>query len=343
MATKITKENFFTLFENLKKSYLVYAPKRFLKQGRFCDTDIIKYDVIESADEIVFDVKSDYAAKEVLSPITETLFYFTDDEYREKKIGEKPILIFARACDINAIKRYDDIYLKNGGFADSFYAKVRKRVNFALMECPSNGWDTCFCSSMGSNTVEDNEYLFGIKMKTDVILDIKSKTLDDIVKGEEVEYSVPFVLKNKRSVELPVVPNKDIQNKIKNLDLWKEYDKRCVRCGSCTIACSTCTCYTSYDMQYTPDSNAGERRRITSSCMIDGFTDMAGNHSFRPSSGERLRFRTMHKVHDHAKRFGEHMCVGCGRCDDRCPAFISFSTLINKLTGETKKLVEEVN
>ena len=25
------------------------------------------------------------------------------------------------------------------------------------------------------------------------------------------------------------------------------------------------------------------------------------------------------------------MCVGCGRCDDICPEYISFSTIINKL------------
>lgn len=339
MSLKLTKESFSSSFEKLKGEYTIYAPKRFKNQGRFCDTDIIRYDIIESADEIVFDVKSDYAAKEVISPITETLFYFTDDEYKAKKGIKKPILMFARACDINAIKRQDDIYLKNGGYVDTFYKQVRDNVKFALMECPSKGWDTCFCASMEGNIVEENEYSFGIQFGEDIKIETKDNSLNKVFNGEEVDFKINFVVENERKVEVPEIPNKDVQAKIKELDLWKEYDKRCVKCGSCTIACSTCTCYTSYDMQYTADSNAGERRRINSSCHIDGYTDMAGGHSFRPTAGERMRFKTMHKVHDHKKRFGHNMCVGCGRCDDKCPAFISFSSLINKLSEETKKIV----
>lgn len=340
MALKMARSTFNSTFEKLKEIYVIYAPKRFPKEGRFVDTDIVRYDVVERAEEIVYDTKSDYAAKEVISPITETLFYFTDDEYREKKIDKKPILIFARACDINAIKRQDKIYLENGGFEDSFYRKMRDRISFALMECPEGGWDTCFCASMKGNVVEENEYAFGIHLGSrDVKIDIKDGSLNKIFQGENIEYSVPVVTENQRRVRVPVIPNKDIQQQVKNLDLWKEYDKRCLMCGSCTIACSTCTCYTSYDMNYTPDSNAGERRRISASCHIDGYTDMAGGHSFRSSAGERMRFKTMHKVHDFKKRFGgDHMCVGCGRCDDKCPAFISFSSLINKLTHETEKL-----
>ncbi|MGL4969996.1 MAG: 4Fe-4S dicluster domain-containing protein, partial [Fusobacteriaceae bacterium] len=55
--------------------------------------------------------------------------------------------------------------------------------------------------------------------------------------------------------------------------------------------------------------------------------------------GERMRFKVMHKIHDHKKRFGNHqMCVGCGRCDDKCPVFISFSTTVNRLADEVDKI-----
>lgn len=340
MALKMTKTTFNSSFEKLKEIYTIYAPKRFPKEGRFVDTDIVRYDVVDRGEEIVSDTKSDYPAKEVISPITETLFYFTDDEYRERKVDLKPILIFARACDINAFKRQDKIYLENGGFEDSFYRKMRDRISFALMECPEGGWDTCFCASMKGNILEDSDYVLGVQLGSEEVkVDIRDSRLTEVFEGERVEYSVPAIIENQRRVRVPVIPNKDIQHQVKKLDLWKEYDKRCLMCGSCTIACSTCTCYTSYDMHYTPDSNAGERRRISASCHIDGYTDMAGGHTFRATAGERMRFKTMHKVHDFKKRFGgEHMCVGCGRCDDKCPAFISFSTLINKLSHETEKL-----
>ena len=47
-----------TLFEDLKKEYKIYAPKRFKKQGRYSDTDIIKYDEVSTVEEIEFKEKS---------------------------------------------------------------------------------------------------------------------------------------------------------------------------------------------------------------------------------------------------------------------------------------------
>lgn len=57
-------------------------------------------------------------AKEVLSPITQSLFYFTEDEYIESKATSKKLLIFMRPCDIHAQHHQERIYLGNGGFED---------------------------------------------------------------------------------------------------------------------------------------------------------------------------------------------------------------------------------
>ena len=66
--------------------------------------------------------------KEVITPITQTLFYFTDDEFRESKLGDsRDLLVFGRACDINAIKIQDQIYYENGGVADPFIKGEGKR------------------------------------------------------------------------------------------------------------------------------------------------------------------------------------------------------------------------
>lgn len=32
------------------------------------------------------------------------------------------------------------------------------------------------------------------------------------------------------------------------------------------------------------------------------------------------------------------MCVGCGRCDDACPEYISFSNCVNKLNDAMKEV-----
>jgi anaerobic sulfite reductase subunit A len=66
--------------------------------------------------------------------------------------------------------------------------------------------------------------------------------------------------------------------------------------------------------------------------MVDGFTDVAGGGSYRQKNGQRMRFKALHKALDFQQRFDYPMCVGCGRCDDICPEYISFSNTINKLT-----------
>ena len=91
------------------------------------------------------------------------------------------------------------------------------------------------------------------------------------------------------------------------------------------------------DVFYKDNEENGERRRVWASCQVDGYTDMAGGHLFRKKNGEKMRFKVMHKVNDFNRRFGYHMCVGCGRCDDACPQYISFSHAVNKLSTHFKK------
>ena len=69
-------------------------------------------------------------------------------------------------------------------------------------------------------------------------------------------------------------------------------------------------------------------------CQVDGYDEIAGGIGFRKTKGDRVRFKVMHKIYDFEKRFGYPMCVGCGRCDDICPEYISYSNLINRLAKE---------
>ncbi len=66
----------------------------------------------------------------------------------------KKILIFARPCDINAQDRQDKVHLENGDFQDEFYKRMRDRVKFVCMKCVE-GWDTYFCTFMGSNKTDN--------------------------------------------------------------------------------------------------------------------------------------------------------------------------------------------
>ena len=76
------------VLEALRKDYRVYAPKRFPKQGRYSDTDIIRYDEVKNFEEIVWKEKSDYPVKEVVMPIQQTLFYYTEDGINRAEIRQ---------------------------------------------------------------------------------------------------------------------------------------------------------------------------------------------------------------------------------------------------------------
>lgn len=330
----LTKVN--DILKELSAEYDIYAPKRFPKQGRYSDTDLVKYDIVTTAEEIVWDEKSDFPAKEVLSPITQTLFYFTEDEYRESKVSSKKILIFMRPCDIAAMEHQNKIYLQNGGFADLYYARLQEKVKIVMMEC-TTGWDTCFCVSMGANKTD--EYAVAVRNQGDSwLVDVKDEALAAFT-GEAKEFTPEYVTENELSVTIPEIKNKEVLTKLKSHPMWNEFNSRCISCGACTVACSTCTCFTTTDIVYGDNANVGERRRRTASCQIEGFTLVAGGGEYRKTAGDRMRYKVLHKFHDYKARFKDyHMCVGCGRCMDRCPEFISIVATVEKMG----KAIEEI-
>lgn len=175
---------------------------------------------------------------------------------------------------------------------------------------------------MGSNKTE--EYDAYIKMDEEFsILDCKWPELEELIKVEnfkEETVTPDFVIENTTKVDIP----NNISTKVFKSKIWDEYSERCIGCGRCNFVCPTCTCFTMQDIFYRDNGKVGERRRVWASCQTNDYTGMAGGISFRKAQGYKMRFKVMHKIYDYKKRFGYHMCVGCGRCDDICPEYIIF-------------------
>ncbi|WP_238860539.1 anaerobic sulfite reductase subunit AsrA [Clostridium sp. YIM B02569] len=334
MGYKLSKNDINKVFEDLSKEYVVYAPKLFEGEGSFSDTDRVRYGEIKTIDDIVFDQKAQYSYKEVLLPISQTLFYFTEDSIKEADAPKKGAIIFLRSCDLHAVKRMDDIYLRNGQ-EDYYYKRIRENAKFILMGC-ENSFENCFCVSMETN--ENDEYNAYLKVNGDnVYVDVKDEELGNLFKVDEtLDVKPDFVTEN--SVKVLITDNLSLD--VMKSDMWKEYSARCIACGRCNFVCPTCTCFTMQDVFYTDNGKAGERRRVWASCHVDGYTNMAGGHSFRLDKGQRMRFKVLHKVYDYKKKWGYHMCVGCGRCDDICPEYISFSNCVNKLKDGMKEVAD---
>lgn len=331
MGFSMSVGKFNKIMDELSANYKIYAPKLLKNKGTFSDTDMVRYGEVYKIEEVEFNKKSLFSPKEVILPITQTLFYFTEDQVIEPKLDEKNILIFLRSCDIHAVKRLDQIYFKNG-VEDPYYKRLRDKVKFILIEC-ENSFENCFCVSMNSNKTEDYS-LFVKKIGDRVHVQCKDDELNYLFSDEsKEEVASKFIEVNDINVTIP----KGLDNNIFKSEVWKEYSSRCIACGRCNTVCGTCACFTMQDIFYKDNNNTGERRRVWASCQVDGFTKMAGGHEFRKDKGERMRFKVMHKIYDFNKRFGYQMCIGCGRCDDACPEYISFSNCINKLNLAVKE------
>ncbi len=327
---ELTKQAFDEALQRIGEAMRIHAPVRYEKAGVFSDTDSLRYgDAVTSLGAMELKEKTHFSPKEAIFPIEQKMFHFNEEDfypYRQDK--QRPTLIFLRACDIHGVHSLDKVFLENGPWPDPYYQEARRKAKFVLIGCEES-FDNCFCVSMGSNQSDD----FAMALKVEdgkVFLHIKDPQFLPYFKGSPTEaFTVPFVQENKFTLTLP--ESLELSQVIDH-PLWEEYNSRCIACGRCNFVCPTCTCTTTQDVAFKEDERVGERRRIWASCHVDGFSDMAGGHSFRPSNGERMRFKTMHKVVDFKKRFGIPMCVGCGRCDDVCPSYISYANCIKKLS-----------
>ena len=246
MGFVMSAQGFDQVIGDLQKEYRVFAPVCKKGAGRYTDTDVVLYDEVRSAGEIDLEHKSDYAFKEFLNPLSETLFFFTEQEVKEADLNKKKVLILLRSCDLHAVKRLDQIYLANGKDEDWFYRRRRDLVSFALIGC-GHSFENCFCVDMRSNRSEDG-YLFSIDcVDGKYYSSVPDESLHPLFAANcEAEQNVTprFVTENEVHVTIP----EEVPFEILKDPLWDEYSTRCIGCGRCNFACPTWTCDTMQDV-----------------------------------------------------------------------------------------------
>ena len=235
----------------------MFAPVLIPYAGQYSDTPVVRYEEVSSIKDIEFNRKSQFTAKEVVMPVTETLFYYNEDNYTIPSIDERKVLVFMRSCDIHGLDRIDRVYLNNGSDPDFYYKRLRDKVKIVVIGCEES-FRNCFCVSFGTNTTE--KYDLGIKVeKGDVFIDIKDEEFLDIFKGEETDFNIEFVSSNDVTVTLPEKLN---PLEVAEAELWREYDYRCIACGRCNLSCPTCSCFTMQDIVSQDNGRCGERSKV---------------------------------------------------------------------------------
>lgn len=323
--TRFNSEEGKVIFEGLNKHYAIIAPVEKPGKGRFSDTALVSYREVQSFEEIEFFKKTQLSAKSVLLPIRQMMFSFRDDQIEEADEAIGPVIIFLRSCDIHAIKVLDAHFLNRDGYRDFYYQRLRQKVKLFLIEC-EKPFENCFCVSFKTNKTDDWA-VFIRKREGGYEIQLKDKELAAYFPPAREDIPGPrFVEQDSAALKIP----QEIDKSIFEDELWEEYTLRCIACGRCTLTCPTCSCFSVQDTLAEGDASGG-RERLWSSCMVKRFSLLAGAHDFRTKEGDRLRYRVLHKIYDFRKRQGLNMCIGCGRCDDVCPEYISMSKCIEKI------------
>ena len=297
------------------------------------------------------DLRLDYdvtllSPKKYLQPPVETMMtYEADGSFKSQFDEEKLVLLGVHPYDVIAIDQMDRIFSQDN--FDTHYMK--RRYNTTIIACdvvtPSKN---VFASSMGTAVADKGYDILLTKIGDDYLADaatekgqaLLAKARDavdatdaDIKARQEVWDKNKEALNNHKlnckPSELSALLEKSYDHPI-----WQENAETCFSCGSCNQVCPTCYCFNVSD-SINWDMETGTRDRAWDSCMLDGFSKVAGDHEFRAKRADRLRHRFYRKgKYVAAKLDGEVACVGCGRCVAAClPDIANPVNVYNKLLG----------
>lgn len=309
---------------------------------------IYRFLKLNDFDELQMDYTRSYSSpKNFFLPFKEDLSTYHLDEgdwEQEIKYTIHPrVIVGMRACDINALRKLDEVLLKSVYPNPYYYARRRNTIIIGLDHEPL---DDCFCRSMDANvafrgfdlflTDIGDKYVVAIASDTGYILATRfggqEITDEDQLHYKRVKREIES--KFKTQVDVTIVP--ELMDLEFESDVWKKWGDKCLSCGSCAMVCPSCYCYgveEEVDLTFT----TATKRRFLYSCNLLDFATVAGGHNFRPEPEIRLKYRYYHRFRGFVEAFNQSLCVGCNRCGVACPAGIHPKAVIDDLI-QTEKL-----
>lgn len=337
---KLPKENLAEFICNMSAFGEIHAP---IKRG---DGSFV-FTLIKDASEIELDcIRTILPLKKYFFRPVEVMFNFCSEEGYEipAEVMDKRIIIFgAHPCDIHGLNILDTVF--NGKYTDTYYLARRSKAAIIGLDCVPD--DLCFCRSTGTDFVDTGFDLFLSDIGDTYLVRVGTSLGDDIVRAtDSLFYQVQKKDRQaykRKSIErresfkteiqlqdLPGIMDLEYESQI-----WEDVAEKCLSCGTCSMVCPTCYCYSVYD-ELNLDANTGQRKRRWDSCLFKDYALVAGGHNFRAHRSSRVKNRYFHKQRGFVSLYGRPSCVGCGRCKAECPAGIDIVEVITKLRSEIR-------
>lgn len=255
-------------------------------------------------------------------------------------VEAEPITLFGvHPCDIYGLEALDTSF--SDVHPEPNYLERRAKMRVIGIDCEPDEW--CFCSSMGTATVDSGYDIFLTPLPDEehYLAEIATPAGEEMVAGldirdatgSEVGYLKTHLAKktqkdrklNCEATNLPLLFTGFAESPV-----WERWAQKCYSCGTCNLTCPTCFCFDVLD-QMDLSLHSGERVREWDGCMLEEFAHVASGENFREDRRERLRHRFFRKYAYLFTRYGKPYCCGCGRCVRQCLVKIDPVGVINDL------------
>ncbi|MFH0749126.1 MAG: 4Fe-4S dicluster domain-containing protein [Candidatus Bathyarchaeota archaeon] len=330
----LTKDRFAEFINILKAEGEVVAPK-------ITGFDIA-YVPIENAAEIDLSKIPLDSPKTYVFPITEEVFEVKENKITAAVQSKKRILFGARSCDIAAfrcLKKFFRDYFTEGKISDPYFTEKMDKLMIIAYNC-TEPKEHCFCVAMGTGPFAEFDFDLAITDLGDVYLvELGSQKCEKIIQDLALPVASFEDLERREELKEQCIKKMNVDFKAegiekiihKNIDtVSQKHGAKCIQCGGCNFFCPTCSCFNMSDTDY---GKAIVRERFWDSCMLRGFTSLAGVGFERETLDAMMKQRLMHKLSYTKEHFNLYSCTGCGRCSQVCPSSIFMEDMVKDILG----------
>jgi len=256
-------------------------------------------------------------------------------------LAGKRVILGVKHCDARALQVLDKVY--SWDYIDTDYQNRRQNTVIISARCDKAGTH-CFCTSLDYDveTLDAMDVLVVNGADGKIYVQAKTVKGESFLKNLPVN-SVPTITENEAApamkaqyqsfaasfrLKMNYRQTNEKLSKIFDSPEFERVSSNCIGCNTCAFICPTCHCFKISDERV---KDTGVRYKSYDSCNNGYFTLMAGGHNPRPEKYRRWRQRALHKFVYYKERFGENLCVGCGKCTVACPVNISIFEVVNQV------------